>query len=95
MFEVKSVDDVGLALDRTWRSGLRIMQTLGRHPNDRMLSFYAKTPSGFQFEYGWGGREIDDANWDATKSYDHISEWGHQPPQFVAQPPPPPGAPTK
>ena len=37
------------------------MQTLGRHPNDRMFSFYAKTPSGFQFEFGWGGREVDDA----------------------------------
>ncbi len=33
----------------------RIMHTLGRHPNDRMFSFYARTPSGFQFEVGWGG----------------------------------------
>jgi len=87
MLEVKSMDDVGLGLDRTWRSGLKIMQTLGRHPNDRMFSFYAKTPSGFQFEYGWGGREVDDTTWQPT-TYDHISEWGHQPPQFVAQPPP-------
>jgi 2,3-dihydroxybiphenyl 1,2-dioxygenase len=91
MLEVKTLDDVGLGLDRTWRSGLRIMQSLGRHPNDRMFSFYAKTPSGFQFEYGWGGREVDDATWKPT-TYDHISEWGHHPPQFLAQPPPP-GAP--
>lgn len=91
MLEVKSMDDVGLCLDRTWRSGLRIMQTIGRHPNDRMFSFYAKTPSGFQFEYGWGGLDVDDAGWEPT-TYDHISEWGHQPPQFVAQPPPVAGA---
>ena len=83
MLEVKSMDDVGLAFDRALKNGSRIMQTLGRHPNDRMFSFYAKTPSGFQFEYGWGGRDVDDATWEPT-TYDHISEWGHHPPQFVA-----------
>ena len=59
------------------------MQTLGRHPNDGMCSFYAKTPSGFQFELGWGGREVDDATW-APTTYDHISEWGHHPPSSLA-----------
>lgn len=82
MLEARSVDDVGLALDRTLAAGLRLMQTLGRHPNDRMLSFYAKTPSGFQFELGWGGRPIDDATWEPTE-YDQISEWGHTPPERV------------
>ena len=86
MLEVKSMDDVGLAFDRALAGGVRIMQTLGRHPNDRMFSFYAKTPSGFQFELGWGGREIDDATWEPT-SYDHISEWGHHPPQLLAPKP--------
>jgi hypothetical protein len=62
------------------------MQTLGRHPNDRMFSFYARTPSGFQFELGWGGRQVDDATWTPT-TYDHISEWGHHPPEFLAPPP--------
>jgi 2,3-dihydroxybiphenyl 1,2-dioxygenase len=82
MLEVASMDDVGLAFDRALRSGVRIMQTLGRHPNDRMLSFYARTPSGFQFEFGWGGRQVDDATWQPT-TYDHISEWGHHPPQVL------------
>jgi 2,3-dihydroxybiphenyl 1,2-dioxygenase len=85
MVEAKSMDEVGLAFDRALRGGVRIMQTLGRHPNDRMFSFYAKTPSGFQFEFGWGGREVDDATWQPT-TYDAISEWGHHPPQFLAQP---------
>jgi 2,3-dihydroxybiphenyl 1,2-dioxygenase len=83
MLEVGSVDDVGHCLDRTLAAGHRIVQTLGRHPNDRMLSFYARTPSGFQFECGWGGREIDDARWKPA-SYDRISEWGHHPPQAFA-----------
>ena len=85
MLEVRSMDDVGLAFDRALRGGARIMQTLGRHPNDRMFSFYAKTPSGFQFELGWGGRQVDDATWTPT-TYDHISEWGHHPPEFLAPP---------
>ena len=88
MVEVASFDDVGLGFDRALKNGARIMQTLGRHPNDRMFSFYARTPSGFQFEYGWGGRQVDDATWQPTR-YDHISEWGHHPPQFLAPPPRP------
>jgi 2,3-dihydroxybiphenyl 1,2-dioxygenase len=86
MLEVASMDDVGLAFDRAIRGGVRVMQTLGRHPNDRMFSFYAKTPSGFQFEFGWGGRRIDDATWQTT-TYDHISEWGHHPPEMLAPKP--------
>jgi 2,3-dihydroxybiphenyl 1,2-dioxygenase len=82
MLEVASMDDVGLAFDRAWRAGVRITQTLGRHPNDRMFSFYAKTPSGFHFEYGWGGRTVDDATWKPT-TYEAISEWGHHPPEML------------
>jgi hypothetical protein len=47
-----------------------------------MLSFYALTPSGFQFEFGWGGRKVDDATWETT-TYSQVSEWGHHPPQVV------------
>jgi 2,3-dihydroxybiphenyl 1,2-dioxygenase len=83
MLEVGSMDDVGLAYDRALAHGVRIVNTLGRHPNDRMFSFYAKTPSGFQFELGWGGREVDDATWEPT-TYDRISEWGHHPPEALA-----------
>jgi 2,3-dihydroxybiphenyl 1,2-dioxygenase len=88
MLEVGGMDDVGLAYDRALREGVRIMQTLGKHPNDGMFSFYAKTPSGFQFELGWGGKEIDDSTWKPT-TYDHISEWGHHPPQVITGQMPP------
>ena len=83
MLEVGALDDVGLCYDRALRAGVPISQTLGRHPNDRMLSFYAHTPSGFQFEFGWGGREVHDGDWEPT-TYDHISEWGHHPPHVFA-----------
>lgn len=76
MWQVGSMDDVGMAFDRCTDRRVPIMQTLGRHPNDKMFSFYAMTPSGFEFEYGWGARNVDD-DWEAT-TYDHISEWGHR-----------------
>jgi 2,3-dihydroxybiphenyl 1,2-dioxygenase len=88
LVEAKTMDEVGLAFDRAHRAGVPIVLTLGRHPNDRMFSFYAKTPSGFQFEFGWGGLEVDDATWKPT-THDRISEWGHIPPQFLAPRPPP------
>ena len=83
MIEVGELEDVGKAYDRAIRAGVPIMQTLGRHPNDRMLSFYALTPSKFQFEFGWGGRLVDDDDWSPTV-YDRISDWGHHPPAVVA-----------
>jgi len=85
MIEAQNVDEVGRCYDRTIGAGASIAQTLGRHPNDRMLSFYANTPSRFQFEFGWGGRKVDDATWEPT-TYGQISEWGHHPPQVVFAP---------
>jgi 2,3-dihydroxybiphenyl 1,2-dioxygenase len=78
MLEVGSLDEVGRAYDRCLDAGVPIAQTLGRHPNDRMVSFYARTPSGFDVEFGWGARTIDDATWQ-ERVYGEISEWGHRP----------------
>ena len=82
LVEAREMDEVGRAFDRACKAGVRIMQTIGRHPNDRMFSFYAQTPGKYQFEFGWGAREIDDATWQ-TAVHNRISEWGHMPPQFV------------
>ena len=30
--------------------------TPGKHSNDQMYSFYFRNPSGWMFEYGYGGR---------------------------------------
>ena len=78
LIEARTLDEVGLAFDRSLAAKVSIFQSIGRHPNDRMFSFYAKTPSGFQFEFGWGGRLVDDTTWQPA-AYDHISEWGHHP----------------
>ena len=57
--------------------------TLGRHTNDRMFSFYAKTPSGVVVEYGWGGREITDPD-HVTNYFTEASVWGHRHPEQPA-----------
>jgi 2,3-dihydroxybiphenyl 1,2-dioxygenase len=79
MLEVRDVDDVGRARDRALAAGVPLSMDLGRHPNDHMLSFYAKTPSGFAVEVGQGGVQVDDATW-SVRTYDHVSVWGHQAP---------------
>jgi 2,3-dihydroxybiphenyl 1,2-dioxygenase len=77
MLEVGAMDDVGRAYDRCLTAGIPIANTLGVHPNDRMFSFYARTPSGFDVEFGHGGRKIDDATW-KVEQYDRVSVWGHR-----------------
>ncbi len=78
MFQVAEWDDFGLAFDRCQDRGVEIIQGIGHHPNDHMTSFYGRTPSGFQFEFGWGGRTIG-ADWQVT-THDRLSDWGHRRP---------------
>lgn len=87
MLELSDIDDVGTALDLVKDRDLPLPMDLGRHPNDLMTSFYVRGPSGFDIEYGTGGRVVDDTNWEIG-SYDRASLWGHRPP---AGGPPPPG----
>ncbi|WP_433577735.1 iron-dependent extradiol dioxygenase HsaC [Nocardia brasiliensis] len=76
MLEVENADDVGLCLDRALRKKVRMSATLGRHVNDKMLSFYMKTPGGFDVEFGCEGLEVDDHDWIAREST-AVSLWGH------------------
>lgn len=76
MVEVEQTDDVGLCLDRALRRKVPMSATLGRHVNDLMLSFYMKTPGGFDVEFGTEGRQVDDETWIAREST-AVSLWGH------------------
>ena len=76
MVEVENSDDVGLCLDRANRRNVKMSATLGRHINDKMLSFYMKTPGGFDMEFGCEGLEVEDESWIARESVG-ISLWGH------------------
>jgi 3,4-dihydroxy-9,10-secoandrosta-1,3,5(10)-triene-9,17-dione 4,5-dioxygenase len=76
MIEVASLDDVGRALDRCARRGAPVSGTLGRHANDYVVSFYVRTPGGFDIEYGTDGRLVDDATW-ISRETTAVSLWGH------------------
>jgi 2,3-dihydroxybiphenyl 1,2-dioxygenase len=78
MVELFSLDDVGQSYDVALSETDRIGVTLGRHTNDLMTSFYAKTPSSFMVECGWGGREIEPSTWRPFELQDGPSLWGHE-----------------
>lgn len=77
MLETNTLDDVGSGLDAAMKSGATLATTLGRHTNDQMVSFYVVTPSGFEVEYGWGARLIDDSVWQVQR-HDRGALWGHK-----------------
>lgn len=79
MLQLKDFDDVGRTWDVVQGGAAPVISTLGRHPNDEMVSFYMRNPSGFGVEYGWGAREVDDSCWEVAH-YDHTSTWGHKAP---------------
>ena len=69
MVELYSLDDVGQGYDIALGEPEKIMTTLGRHPNDTVMSYYLKSPSGFMLEYGWGGKDRDARRLDADRSH--------------------------
>lgn len=77
MLEVSTVDEVGECLDRVVDREIPITSTLGRHTNDRMLSFYMMTPAGFPLEYGCDGMQMDWENYTPTTTTTP-SLWGHK-----------------
>ena len=79
MLQVESINDVGATHDLCQDQGVPIVRGMGRHTNDHMVSFYLRTPSGFDVEYGWGAREVDDTTWQVVR-HEKGSIWGHRPP---------------
>ena len=79
MFELRNLDDIGSTYDLCHDQGVPITSTLGCHTNDKMVSFYMQTPSGFQIEYGHGGLLIDDNTWE-VQLHQAPSIWGHRAP---------------
>jgi 2,3-dihydroxybiphenyl 1,2-dioxygenase len=78
MVELFSLDDVGQSYDVALSEPERVNVTLGRHTNDLMTSFYARTPSSFMVECGWGGRDIEPKAWKPFEMTAGPSLWGHE-----------------
>ena len=78
--QVADVDDLTAAYERTRALGFPITMDVGQHTNDKELSFYAETPSGFEWEVGWNPIVVDEAVWRPT-THQGISIWGHRMPR--------------
>ncbi|WAC53994.1 biphenyl-2,3-diol 1,2-dioxygenase [Gordonia sp. SL306] len=76
MVEVDSLDAVGQALDRVVKDGFSVSSTLGRHTNDKMVSFYVRAPGGWDIEFGTEGMKVDEAHYTAEE-ITADSYWGH------------------
>lgn len=77
--EVASLDDLLAAYSRVIENGFKMAWSVGQHTNDRELSFYCATPSGFELEVGWNPVRITEeleSTWEPT-TYPGISIWGH------------------
>ncbi|WP_304117497.1 biphenyl-2,3-diol 1,2-dioxygenase [Mycolicibacterium bacteremicum] len=77
MVEVDTLDAVGQALDRVNRDGFQLSSTLGRHTNDKMVSFYVRAPGDWDIEFGTEGMRVDEIYYTAEE-ITADSYWGHQ-----------------
>ena len=76
MLQAKDIDDVGRTYTLCQQKNVPIATNLGRHTNDMMISFYMVTPSGFEIEYGTGGRVVDTDTWQ-VEYHTAGTMWGH------------------
>ena len=74
--QVAELEDMTGAYQRVKGLGFRMALSVGQHTNDKELSFYAVTPSGFEWEVGWNPIVVDEATWEPT-THQGISIWGH------------------
>ena len=76
--QVADLDDMTASYQRVKELGFHMALTVGQHTNDKELSYYATTPSGFEWEVGWNPIVVDEKTWEPT-TYQGISIWGHTP----------------
>lgn len=76
--QAASLDDVTQGYLRCKSLGYELANSIGQHPNDKELSFYVVTPSGFEIELGWNPISVREEGWQPQR-YRGISLWGHRP----------------
>jgi 2,3-dihydroxybiphenyl 1,2-dioxygenase len=75
--QVTTLEDVGAAYRRCRSLDIPISLGMGQHTNDKLVSFYTRTPSGFYFEVGWDPTN-GATGWTQT-THHGVSIWGHKP----------------
>ncbi len=76
--QVTELDDMTASYQRVKELGFHMALSVGQHTNDKELSYYALTPSGFEWEVGWNPIVVDESTWEPT-THQGISIWGHTP----------------
>ncbi len=76
--QVAELDDMTASYQRVKELGFDMALGVGQHTNDKELSYYAMTPSGFEWEVGWNPIVVDETTWEPT-THQGISIWGHTP----------------
>ncbi|MGW3014299.1 VOC family protein [Streptomyces sp. NPDC001219] len=76
--QAATLDDVAQSYQRVHELGFDMALSVGQHTNDKELSYYARTPSGFEWEVGWNPVVVDETTWEPT-THQGISIWGHLP----------------
>ncbi|NYF57981.1 VOC family protein [Micromonospora purpureochromogenes] len=76
--QVATLDDMTTSYQRLKQLGFTMALGIGQHTNDKELSYYVRTPSGFEWEVGWNPIVVDEATWEPT-THQGISIWGHTP----------------
>ncbi len=77
MVEVDNLDAVGRALDQVMKRNFPVSSTLGRHTNDKMISFYVGVPGGWDIEFGTEGALVDESYY-TSEEITADSYWGHE-----------------
>jgi 2,3-dihydroxybiphenyl 1,2-dioxygenase len=79
--QAASLEDMVGSYERVRHLGFGMAWSIGQHTNDRELSFYCVTPSGFELEVGWNPIVVTpelEAAWQVA-THQGISIWGHKP----------------
>lgn len=76
--QAAGLDDLARSYERVHELGFEMALSVGQHTNDKELSYYARTPSGFEWEVGWNPLVIDETTWEPS-THQRISIWGHAP----------------
>ncbi|MYW97658.1 extradiol ring-cleavage dioxygenase [Amycolatopsis rubida] len=77
--EIATLEDLLASFHRVTELGFAMAWSVGQHTNDRELSYYCVTPSGFELEVGWNPVVVTperEQTWEPT-TYQGISLWGH------------------
>lgn len=76
--QAATLDDLARSYQRVHELGFDMALSVGQHTNDKELSYYARTPSGFEWEVGWNPITVDENTWQPS-THQGISIWGHTP----------------